>query len=108
MLKSLRIRNYRVFKDLKVDGLHRINLIGGKNNSGKTSFLEAIFLMSSGGNPQMAINSNVIRGDPGAAATMEAIETDWKYLFHGLRSTLPIRNRWSPLRSRRHAFEHQP
>ena len=26
MLKSLRIRNYRVFKDLEVEGLHRINL----------------------------------------------------------------------------------
>ena len=90
MLKSLRIRNYRVFKDLKVDGLHRINLIAGKNNSGKTSFLEAIFLLSSGGNPQLAINSNVIRGDPGAAATMEAIETDWKYLFHNLCSNVPI------------------
>ena len=90
MLKSLRIRNYRVFKDLKVDGLHRINLIAGKNNSGKTSFLEAIFLLSSGGNPQLAINSNVIRGDPGAAATMEAIETDWKYLFHNLGIALPI------------------
>ena len=36
MLKSLRIRNYRVFKDLEVGGLKRINLIAGKNNSGKT------------------------------------------------------------------------
>ena len=53
MLESLRVKNYRVFKDLKIDGLHRINLIAGKNNSGKTSLLEAMFLLSGGGNPQM-------------------------------------------------------
>ena len=117
MFKSLRIRNYRVFKDLEISGLHRINLIAGKNNSGKTSLLEAIFLLSSGGNPQLAINSNVIRGDPGAAATMEAIETDWKYLFHNLGFTLPIEIKghhskvgqmYSSLSRERTAFTHLP
>ena len=53
MLKSLRIRNYRVFKDLKVDGLQRINLIAGKNSSGKTSLLEAVFLLAQGRLPQL-------------------------------------------------------
>ena len=43
MLERLHIRNYRVFKDLKIDNLSRINLIAGKNNSGKTSLLETIF-----------------------------------------------------------------
>ena len=37
MLERLHIRNYRVFNDLKIDRLSRINLIAGKNNSGKTS-----------------------------------------------------------------------
>ena len=39
MLERLHIRNYRVFNDLKIDRLSRINLIAGKNNSGKTSLL---------------------------------------------------------------------
>ena len=50
MLERLHIRNYRVFNDLKIDQLSRINLIAGKNNSGKTSLLEAIFLLSGAGN----------------------------------------------------------
>ena len=38
MLKHLQIRNFRVFNELKIDRLSRINLIAGRNNSGKTSF----------------------------------------------------------------------
>ena len=49
MLEELHIRNYRIFKELKNgDQLSRINLIAGSNNSGKTSLLEAIFLLSGG------------------------------------------------------------
>ena len=43
MLKRLQIRNFRGFNALKIDQLSGINLIAGKNNSGKTSLLEAIF-----------------------------------------------------------------
>jgi energy-coupling factor transporter ATP-binding protein EcfA2 len=39
---SVEIENYRCFKKLKVDGLTTVNLFVGKNNSGKTSLLEAI------------------------------------------------------------------
>ncbi len=42
MLKSLEIRNYRNLKHLKIDKLGRVNLIVGKNNTGKTSVLEAV------------------------------------------------------------------
>ena len=48
MLEELSIRNYRIFRELKIDQLRRINLIAGSNNSGKTSLLEAIFLLASG------------------------------------------------------------
>ncbi len=81
MLKSLRIRNYRVFEDMEIDGLHRINLIAGGNNSGKTALLEAIFLLAGGGNPQFAINANVIRGD---GASGFSSEIAWKHMFFGL------------------------
>ena len=88
MLESLRVKNYRVFKDLKIDGLHRINLIAGKNNSGKTSLLEAMFLLSGGGNPQVVMNTNVIRGSvPASGVTPQSVETVWKHLFHDLDMT---------------------
>lgn len=45
MLRDLTIKNYRAFKDFSIDGLARVNLIVGDNNAGKTSFLEAVYLL---------------------------------------------------------------
>jgi len=45
MLRDLTIKNYRAFKDFSIDGLARVNLIVGSNNAGKTSFLEAVYLL---------------------------------------------------------------
>lgn len=42
MLKSLKIRNFRALEDFEVEKLGRVNLIVGKNNSGKSSVLEAL------------------------------------------------------------------
>ncbi len=42
MIRSLHLSNYRSFKDYDLNGLARVNLIVGKNNSGKTSVLEAL------------------------------------------------------------------
>ncbi|MEA5421498.1 AAA family ATPase [Spirulina sp. CCNP1310] len=44
MLKSITIENFRCFEQIKIDGFRRINLIGGKNNAGKTALLEALLL----------------------------------------------------------------
>jgi AAA15 family ATPase/GTPase len=47
MIDSLHIQNYRLFKDLKIDKLGQVNLIAGKNNTGKTALLEAIRILES-------------------------------------------------------------
>jgi AAA15 family ATPase/GTPase len=47
MLKSLKIENYRCIKRLEIPELADVNLITGKNNTGKTSVLEAISLLAS-------------------------------------------------------------
>ena len=44
MYTSFRVQNFRCFEDLRIDDLARVNLIAGKNNTGKTSVLEAIML----------------------------------------------------------------
>lgn len=41
-LKSLDIKNFRILENFQVNKLGRVNLIVGKNNSGKTTVLEAI------------------------------------------------------------------
>ncbi len=85
MLERLHIRNYRVFNDLEIDRLSRINLIAGKNNSGKTSLLEAIFLLSGAGNAQMAMNIMAFRGIDSVSGTSQTIrETFWKPIFSAL------------------------
>ena len=42
MLPSLIIKNFRSLQNLRIDSLERVNLITGKNNTGKSSLLEAI------------------------------------------------------------------
>lgn len=51
MLKDVRIQNYRLFEDLQLNDLGRVNLIVGQNNVGKTSLLEALYLLTSKNNP---------------------------------------------------------
>ena len=46
ILDSLEIRNFRGLKELKIEKLGRVNLLVGKNNSGKTSVLEALRIYS--------------------------------------------------------------
>jgi ABC-type cobalamin/Fe3+-siderophores transport system ATPase subunit len=47
MLKSFQISNFRLFQHLEVERLNRVNLIVGRNNAGKSTFLEAVELYAS-------------------------------------------------------------
>lgn len=47
MLNSFQIHKFRLFQHLEVKNLGRVNLIVGKNNSGKSTFLEAVELYAS-------------------------------------------------------------
>jgi AAA15 family ATPase/GTPase len=44
MLKSFEIHNFRLFQHLEVARLGRVNLVVGRNNAGKSTFLEAVEL----------------------------------------------------------------
>jgi len=41
-IKNIKIKNFKCFEDFKAEGFGRVNLIGGKNNVGKTAFMEAV------------------------------------------------------------------
>jgi energy-coupling factor transporter ATP-binding protein EcfA2 len=49
MFHSVKIDGYRGFANFEMTNLGRVNLLVGKNNSGKTSVLEALHLLSYGG-----------------------------------------------------------
>jgi AAA15 family ATPase/GTPase len=46
LIKSIEIERFRCFNKTKAKDFGRVNLLGGKNNAGKTAFLEALFLMN--------------------------------------------------------------
>ncbi|MDQ7047897.1 MAG: AAA family ATPase [Sulfurovum sp.] len=46
-IKNIEIKNFKCFEDFKAEGFGRVNLIGGKNNVGKTAFMEAVYLSNS-------------------------------------------------------------
>ena len=48
MLKNIVIRNYRNIESLSLNSLGRVNLIAGKNNTGKSNLLEAIAILMDG------------------------------------------------------------
>ena len=47
MIKSFKLVNFRCFRSEEVEECKRINILVGRNSSGKTSFLEGIFLAMS-------------------------------------------------------------
>lgn len=49
MLDSLEIRNFRNLKELRITSLGRVNLFIGKNNTGKSTILEALAIYASKG-----------------------------------------------------------
>jgi len=46
-IDNLEVRNFKCFKQLSITNIGQVNLIGGKNNVGKTAFLEALELFAS-------------------------------------------------------------
>lgn len=51
MLKDFRIQNFRLFSNLEIKKMGQVNLIVGRNNTGKTALLESIDVFASGVNP---------------------------------------------------------
>lgn len=64
MITSIRFENFRGFQNLSLQGLERITLISGKNNAGKSSILEGIFLAMDHAAPDSFLKVNGFRGLP--------------------------------------------
>jgi len=43
-IENIEIKNFKCFKNFKAKGFGQVNLIGGKNNVGKTAFMEAVYV----------------------------------------------------------------
>lgn len=89
MIESLRIHGFRCFNRLEINHLSDVNLIAGMNNSGKTSLLEAVFLLGGAGNARMASDPHVVRGlEQGTLS--ESGWNVWDQLFNRLDTASTI------------------
>ena len=61
MITSFMIKNYKNYQSLLVP-LTRVTLLGGRNNVGKTNFLEALFMVQDKFDPQMILRHLGFRG----------------------------------------------
>ena len=85
-ITEVTINNFRMFQSLHAADFGQVNLITGRNNSGKTTFLEALFLSLGPANPQLWMNINARRG----LERVGKSATTFPYLFNSLNTEAPI------------------
>jgi hypothetical protein len=84
MISKIEVYNFRCFRSLKLEGLKRVNLIVGENSSGKSSFLESIFLSSGTMAPHTVFQMRGIRKMGGQVAfpvDQQGYRALWEDLF---------------------------
>lgn len=84
MFNRIEIERFRGIRYASIDGFKQINLFFGKNNCGKSSLLESLFLASGLSNPSLPIHVNFMRGYGKVRLN------DLKLDFYNLDSSLPI------------------
>jgi hypothetical protein len=87
LLRSFDIRNYRCFRELNVPELRQVNLIAGKNNTGKTALMEALFLHLGPQNPQLSLVVSALRGIEQFSPNPTEL---WGWLFFARDTKQPI------------------
>jgi predicted ATPase len=84
MIKSINIERFRCFNKTKGNDFGRINLLGGKNNAGKTAFLEALYLMNEPSNRTIQYLLRFRREDMDFIKAMPKRAWD-NFFFNGLK-----------------------
>lgn len=82
MIKEVLIQNFKCFKKLTIPEFGRINLITGRNNVGKTSLLEALFLFHDRTRPDKFLRQLGWRGMQKVAADYETLCSPYFYNYN--------------------------
>ncbi len=61
VIRSLEIENFRCFRSISLSDLRRFTIIVGENGSGKTAFLESLFV-AAGGSAEIYLRADAWRG----------------------------------------------
>ncbi len=92
MIKSISIQNFKIFKKSKFSDFGHVNLLGGLNNGGKTTLLEALFLAISPSNSAILDLKTLRREAMDKKTVSEIFDTIWDNLFfmHDKNSRITI------------------
>lgn len=85
MFDKLYISSFRGIRECSIEGLKNVNLFFGKNNCGKSTVLDAVFLICGQSNPLLPLNINLIRD------YSKVSRKDLKMDFFQLNDDNPIR-----------------
>ncbi|MEA3445449.1 MAG: AAA family ATPase, partial [Bacteroidota bacterium] len=75
---KIEINNFRGINSFAVEDLKDINLFVGKNNSSKTTVLEALFILLGASNPELLLRINNFRDLP------MTDDNDLRFVFYNL------------------------
>ena len=62
MFTKLKFENFKAFKSIEVSELSRVNIFLGENNCGKSTLLDALFILTGISNPELIMRTNQFRG----------------------------------------------
>lgn len=80
MFKKISINRFRSINNISISNLKQVNLFVGKNNCGKTSVLEAMFIITGISNPKIPITLNQFRD----IDYLLGDDKDYKLIFNNL------------------------
>lgn len=92
MYATFRAQNFRGFRDFELNDIDRINLIAGRNNSGKTALMEAMYVHSGNREPKLLLRTRtlmsfeyfLVRGIRGTVSSSDI--ASWSSLFSDFRT----------------------
>jgi AAA15 family ATPase/GTPase len=84
LMESFEVENFRSLKHLKLEKLARVNLLVGKNNSGKTSVLESLYSIAN-------IETEKWLKPVDDARRLGSENEDFRLLFYGFDGSLAIK-----------------
>ena len=79
IVKNIKIKNFRNYETLQIDFNDNINIVYGKNGSGKTNLLESIYVLAFTKSHRFLIGNNLIKTGTDTAVVKGTILNNISY-----------------------------
>ena len=79
-IDNIKLENFKCFKKIEVDDFAQINILVGKNNSGKSCLLEGLFFLEGAKRPITLVRQQMVRGinEPDKLENLKYIFNDFQ------------------------------